>query len=303
MRRAQACWRLIIVAACGLLWLPLDVARAEQCKYCASELEPDQNPLRCGECAKIAESIRRANERVWVLDFQQGKLGRVQIKDDTGDTETYWFLPYTITNRDDTAHQFFLDVKAISDRGRSRGVDPLADRDPHKAVEIEAVSGRARGQFRYHDTWIPDVYEEIRRVLGLREEDQLLSQRELSMPPPEERNELPHIQDRRTDKEAKIALQTIQPGETLRCVAIMGPMDPEMDKLVVHVRGLTNSSLIEHDDYVAPDGEPHRRVIKEAVLTLHYGRPGDEFAHGQDPIKFEGRRWMDVKRVIASDLR
>ncbi len=302
MRRAQAYW-LIVVAVCGLLWLPLDTARAEQCKYCASELDPDENPLHCDECAKIAESIRRANERVWVLGFKQGELGRVQIKDDTGDTETYWFLPYTITNRDDTAHEFFLDVEAVSDRGRSRDVDPLDGREPDKAVEIEAVSGRARNRARYHDTWIPDVYEEIRRVLGLREQDQLLSQRELSLPPGEARNELPKPEDRRTTATAKIALQTIQPGETLRCVAIMGPIDPEMDKLVVHVRGLTNSSLLEHDDYVAPDGEPHRRVIKEAVLTLHYGRPGDEFVHGQDPIKFEGRRWMDVKRVIASDLR
>lgn len=272
MRRALA-WTLIAVL--GFAWLP--PSYAEQCKYCASELEEGVNPLKCKSCADIAEKIRASNEKVWVLEFKQGELSRVQLKDDTGDVETYWYLPYTITNRDETAHRFFVDVSAKSDKGPKT--------------------------FRYHDTWIPDVYAEIRQRLGLRENDQLLSQRDVSMPPPGERNEMPRVDDRRTNQTARIALRTIQPGETLDCVAIMGPFHPEMDRLEVRVRGLTNSSLLEHDDYVAPDGRPHRRVIKEAVLTLHYSRPGDEFVHGQDPIRFEGRRWLDVKRTIESDLR
>ena len=58
-----------------------------------------------------------------------------------------------------------------------------------------------------------------------------------------------------------------------------------------------------HDDYVAPEDQPHRRVITEAVLELHYSRPGDEFAHGQDPLKFVRRKWTDVKRTLKSDLK
>ena len=76
-----------------------------------------------------------------------------------------------------------------------------------------------------------------------------------------------------------------------------------MDRLTLKIRGLTNSSLLTHDDYVAPDNQPHRRVITEAVLTLLYHRPGDEFAHGQDPIEFVARRWTDETRTIRSDLR
>ena len=86
--------------------------------------------------------------------------------------------------------------------------------------------------------------------------------------------------------------------------AIVAPLYRTSERrLVISIRGLTNSSIIKHDDYVAPEGKPHRRVIKEAVLTLHYVRPGDEFAHNQDPIRYEGRRWIDVTRTIKSDLR
>ena len=40
-----------------------------------------------------------------------------------------------------------------------------------------------------------------------------------------------------------------------------------------------------------------------AELQLRYRRPGDEFAHGQDPLKYVGRRWVDRKRTYKSDLR
>lgn len=272
MRRALA-WVLVLV--CGLAVLP--PSWAEQCKYCHNELAEGENPLKCKHCEEIAAKIRASNQKVWVLDFRRGEIGRVQIKDDTGDVETYWYLPYTITNRDEVAHEFFMDVSAVSDRGRK--------------------------EFRYHDEWIPEAYETIRQHLALKEDDQLLTLRDLSMPPPGKRNRLPQLQDRRTNDHARIALPTIQPGETFRCVAMLGPLHPEADRLVVHVRGLTNTSLLAHDDYVAPDGRPNERVIKEAVLTLHYSRPGDEFAHGQDPIRFDARRWVDVKRTIKSDLR
>ncbi len=278
-RAAKRSLAWIVIATCAVGWVAaLPASLADLCKYCGQERDAEINELKCPTCEKLAEDItRNKSEKVWVLDLAPGKLSKVQIKDDTGDVETFWYLPYTITNRDNLPHSFFLDVSAVSDRGRKK--------------------------FRYHDTWIPDVYEEIRKHMGLREEDQLLSQRDVSMPPPGERNELPRVSDVRTKHTAKIALPTIQPGETLRCVAIMEAFHPEMDRLEVHVRGLSNSSLIAHDDYTAPDGQPHRRVLKEAVLVLHYSRPGDEFAHGQDPLRYTHRRWIDVERVIESDLR
>lgn len=225
----------------------------------------------------IAEGIARKNERIWVLDFRPEKLDVLYLKEDTGDTEVYWYLTYTVTNRDEVAHPFFLDLTAQSDRGRR--------------------------SHRYHDIWIPDVYDEVRDLLGLREGDQLLSQRDLCMPPPGERNQPPRLDDQRTRDTATIALPVIQPQQTLRCVAIFKPLDGQMDRLTVFVRGLTNSSLHTHDDYVAPADRPQQRVITEAVLTLEYRRPGDEFSAQLDRIEYVGRRWIDETRTILSDLR
>lgn len=266
---------LLVAGALFGAWTPESCA--DTCTFCANELEAGANPLKCPHCIEIANRITRGNERIWVLDFKQGAVGRVQLKDDTGDVENYWFLPYTLTNNDDNAHEFFVDVTATSDKGNQ--------------------------EHRYHDSWIPDVYEEVSRILGVREGEQLLSQRELCMPRPGDQNVPPSVRDPETTKTARIALPTIQPGETLRCVALFERFDPEMDRLTIKVRGLTNSSIISHDDYVAPDSQPHRRVITEAVLQLHYRRPGDEFGHGQDPLEFVGRRWTDETRTIKSDLR
>jgi hypothetical protein len=279
-------------------------AFAQDCTYCNQDLE-GKNPLKCSNCIDLATKITKHNKKVWVLDFKRHTMGRVQIKDDTGDTETYWFLPYTLTNKDEVAHSYFIDVSARSDRGKRK--------------------------FKYHDLWISDVYEEVRKILGKREGQQLLSQRDVSMPPPGEANVLPKTGDQRTKETAKIALPTLQPGESAECVAIFGPFHPEMDRLVISVRGLTNSSLWAEvvrrpaptprnpnrtvdtlavksedrigEDSVAPKDKPNRRIITEAVLELHYKRPGDEFAHNTDAVVFVRRRWVDVRRTIKSDLK
>jgi hypothetical protein len=265
-----------LVVVLGLLAL-VSPGSADQCAFCATELEPGTNPLKCPHCIELAEKIARGNERVWVLEFQQGNLGRIQIKDDTGDTENYWFLPYTLKNKDEHPHEFFIDVTATSDKGNQ--------------------------EYRYHDMWIPDVFDEAAKILGVREGHPLLSQRELCMPPAGQQNTMPQISNPQVNESAKIALPTIQPGETLRCVALFQKIDPEMDRLTIKVRGLTSSSLLTHDAYVIPDSQPNRRIVNEAVLLLDYRRPGDEFAHGQDPIEFIGRHWADETRTIKSDLR
>lgn len=242
----------------------------------SQEGDPFKDP-RAKEQAETIRGDHAAKDGVWFLEFREGPLGRVQIKDDTGDVENYWFLPYTLTNKDKHPHDYFIDITAVSDQGNR--------------------------QHRYHDMFIEDVYEEVRRILGVREGQQLLSQREVSAPRPGQANVLPKIGDQATTETAVISLPTIAPDETLRCVAIFQKFDPEMDRLTIKVRGLTNTSLITNDAYVAPEGQPNRRVITEAVLTLAYRRPGDEMAHGQDPIEFVGRRWVDETRTIVSDLR
>lgn len=300
-------------------------ALAKQCPYCLQEIADDVNELRCPNCIELAQKITRGNEQIWVLDFQPGKLRPMQIKDDTGDVETFLILDYTLTNKDDVPHPFFIDITAWSDRVRhphKTGLDedlffvptprPFAFESspaPGAAPSAEpphdwskGPGPQLKGTARYHDVWISDAYEEARKVLGVREGEELLSQRELCMPPEGETNVMPN-KDINSTAEGQVALRIIKPNQTLRCVAIFRGIDAETDGLSVFVRGLTNSSILQHADYVRPPDRPHERVITEAILVLSYSRPGDEFAHGLDPIKYLGRRWTDQTRTIKSDLK
>jgi hypothetical protein len=311
----RALFGLLVI--CGLIGAFAPTTPADQCAFCGQELEAGTNPLKCPHCIEIAQKIARGNQRVWVLDFKQGPLGRIQIKDDTGDTEVYWYMPYQLKNNDEVAHSFFCDITATSDKGNQ--------------------------EFRYHDLWRPEVYAEAQRILGVREGQQLLSQRDVCMPPQGQANANPtptdngqaqvteseHLRleatrkrmnndaagsthdldqahalmDQARNNSAHLALPTIQPNETLNCVALFQGFDPEMDRLTIKVRGLTNSSIMTHDDYVAPENQPNRRVITEAVLLLDYSRPGDEYHRFAESVVFEGRRWADESRTIKSDLR
>ena len=310
-------------------------ALAKQCPYCLQEIDDSVNELRCPQCNEISQKIARGvvakgnpdeeNAHIWVLDFQPGKLRKVQIKDDTGDVEVFWILPYTLRNKDEIPHHFFIDMVAYSDRVRHphkagseedlffvppprQASETLQGPSPERPSEpphdwSKGPGPQLKGTARYHDTWIPDAYEEARKVLGVREGQQLLSQRELCMPPEGQTNVMPKLKDINTRETAQIALPIIQPGEELQCVALFPAMDPEMDGLSVMVRGLTNSSLLSHADFVRPPDRPHERVVTEAVLVLSWRRPGDEFAPDLDPIEFVGRRWTDQTRTVKNDLK
>jgi len=291
------------------------VAVADECTFCSEELPVGiEDSLNCPNCIELAEAITRGNESIWVLDFEPGELQQVQIKDDTGDVETYWFLPYTLTNNDESPHRFFVDITAYSDRTRHphRRDDELEGYFTDRSSALGNPSKR-RGTARYHDMWIPDVVAEVERVLGVEEGEELWTQKELCMPPPGERNRQPRLRDKETKETAYIALPEIRAGQTIDCVAIFESIDPETDALSIFVRGLTNSSLIPVEkvegeppelplDYRRPIEDDHERVITEAVLVLTYQRPGDEFAHSLDPIELVGRRWTDQSRRIRSDL-
>ncbi|MEZ6188230.1 MAG: hypothetical protein R3F62_24880 [Planctomycetota bacterium] len=268
---------------------------------------------------EVCEQIKRSNPQVWYLDFQQGKLGLLQIKDETNTVEQYWYLPYTITNRDEVPHSFFIDVSAYSDRNRHRHEVESEQDDyfvipPHSAFnESEVPSSSTRSDrrrlrsytHRYHDLHIDDVFEAVQ--LALRpwtKGKKLYNQKDLNSRPAGEDNQLPKVDDKTTGDSAVIALPTIQPGETWHCVAVFKHLDAEMDGLSVFVKGLTNSSLLRHQDAYAPldKGEPHTRVLTEAVLVLTYKRPGSEFTAATQPIEFVGRRWIDQERRIRADL-
>ncbi|MEO1843022.1 MAG: proton-conducting transporter membrane subunit, partial [Akkermansiaceae bacterium] len=75
--------------------------------------------------------------------------------------------------------------------------------------------------------WIPDVYTVVREHLAKQKDDQLLSQRDVSMPPPGKKNVLPRIDDRKTKRTAVIAL----PAAPARAVAL--GLDVNQERRVV----------------------------------------------------------------------
>jgi len=272
-------------------------AYADKCTYCNQrEIEEGENPYKCPRCIELAKEITETadpearkdrakiykGEKVprhpyYMLGFTHKKpLGRVQIKDDTGHIENYWYLVYKIKNKHkDLVRKFALDVRAYSDRGKNK-------------VE-------------YHDIWVPEVYDEVRKQLGIRKGGQLLSMRKLSTKPEGEENTGPSVNDKKSYDTAQIALPKLQPGEEATCVAIFKNFHPEMDRLNIRIRGLSNWSILSKKYYEAP-ANSNDRTIREAILELHYSRPGDEFAHGTDPITFVKRKWVDDVRKIKSDL-
>jgi len=299
---------------CVLKGISLGVIAALSMGPVGAQDEEEGESLENQVDREVCEQIKRSNTKVWYLDFKQGKLSPLQIKDETNTVEQYWYLPYTITNRDEVPHSFFINVTAYSDRNRHKHptraeqddyfvIPPRsAFNESEESTSTEKADRRRLRRYahRYHDLHIDDVFESVK--LALRpwtRGKKLYNQKMLNSAPAE--NKLPPIEDKTTGESAVISLPTIEPGETWHCVAVFKNFDPQMDALSVFVSGLTNSSLLTHGAYVAP-ANSHERQITEAVLVLTYKRPGSEFAAGTQPIEFVGRRWVDQKRRIRADL-
>ncbi len=67
-------------------------------------------------------------------------------------------------------------------------------------------------------------------------------------------------------------------GETKWGVAIFPRLDPMANRFAVVVEGLGNA--YDYDQKL------------ERVLAVYYSRPGDEFARQEDPILFQGKKWV-----------
>ncbi|MHC4469920.1 MAG: hypothetical protein ACYTDY_16860 [Planctomycetota bacterium] len=74
----------------------------------------------------------------------------------------------------------------------------------------------------------------------------------------------------------------IKAGETLEAVAFFGDLDPNYDRLDVHVAGLVDPI----------DQVKGKLFYEKKVLILTYLRPGDEFGAAADPITFKGEKWI-----------
>lgn len=259
-------------------------AYAEKCQFSgngpdAHDRDDNDPPLKCHKCEEIAEKITRKDTNVWTLDLKYKKPRRVEVKKALqapnglwvpNESEVYWFVYYELTNQDTVPHPCYVDVMAESDKGKN--------------------------VYTYHDSAVPEVVEEVRRIEGLKDEEALFTQTELCLPPAGSDNKVPNqdgtifeqtyedgrgltepksgkpshtrFLQRMTDAEgktlvvkdgpARIAFSTINPGEKRRCVAIFTKMDAEMDVLTVYFHGLCNSTYGTSDptNFLPPEANP-----------------------------------------------
>lgn len=270
--------RRVLVAAVVALGLSLPiisarlprVARAEECPFCHKEIDEGRGTYNCKACEETANEIAR-NAPQWTLEWKNEKPRRVTVKIDEGAPETFWWFPYTITNKDKAPHDF--------------------------AVHIEAESDKGRNLAKYYDVAVPEVVQAIRKALAMKEGDPLYTQAELTSIPQGGANTQPALAAPPGGGSGKIALPVINPGDTFRCAAMFRAMDPEMDFLTIRVRGLSSDIEVEAVE------QPFRRKMRERILELKYESPGDEFMTAVRPITFVSQKWIESEKIIKSDLR
>lgn len=150
------------------------------------------------------------SKKVWLLELKPGRARRVLVgREPNG--QRYWYLPFTLTNKESTAHSFFLEIWSESDKGR---------------------------QFRSIDESV--VVAKARKRLGLDPGQRLWSQPDFTTAHAEQ--PLPPTFP------TELRLPRIGGGETVQCIAVFHGPDAEMDKMVVKVRGLTNDVEVKRTD-------------------------------------------------------
>ncbi len=274
-------WSSFVAAASLAVGLGLP-AYAEKCPFAGPdghERDESDPPLRCKKCEAIAEELRAKNPSVWTLKLTYDRPKRVEVKRELKENaEVYWYIYYEITNQDKIDRPCFIDVMAESDKGKN--------------------------QYWYHDSAVPEVTEELKKILGIKENEVLHTQLEMTSPNKGETNQLPNKDGTVKGGEAKIALPTIKPGETKKCVAVFTKFDNEMDVLTIYFHGLCNtvagvpipidglnpetSPVSEGEGRLIADdaktADPYRRKVIDRVYAIEYECTGDEFKKSTRPI-------------------
>lgn len=210
------------------------------------------------DAAPLAHADDSTSKKIWMLELEHAKPKRIRIGIEPN-VQSYLYLPFTLTNPDDKDHSFFLEVWAESDKGKT-----------YRPVASQVVLAK------------------VRHRLGVKPFERLWSQEDFTTAHDDQ--PLP------PDPPLQIKLPTIPGGEAVQCVVVFTGPDPEMDKMTIRFRGLTN------DVHVVKTDDPHERILKERVLALEYRRQGDEFFWHEDPIDFVERRWETQETLIKTDL-
>jgi hypothetical protein len=160
--------------------------------------------------AGAGEAAPVGSKKIWTLDFEAQRPRRLTLGREP-DLETYWVVPFTLTNKDADDHAFFLEVSAKDDKKNE-----------------------------YRNVAQDQVKDVVRRKLGVRKtgvlwtaEDYTVQHEPIEVPPT-----FPH----------DMKLPVIKAGESVRCVAIFRGPNVEADRLTVTFRGLTSDVVAAKTD-------------------------------------------------------
>src|SRR5579883_2059325 len=183
--------RIFGIAACLMLTAVFaPSAWADRCPFSTVDNPhdcDDPNPLKCKKCEEIAAQIAKRDPNVWTLDLavtaedfkkkyvtdptlakslarKFGVPRRVEIKKELGASEVYWYVYYEVTNNDELERPCWIHVTAESDKGKNTVF--------------------------YNDSIVPEVLEELKKIVGVKEGETLYTSTELCHPG-QEQNKLP----------------------------------------------------------------------------------------------------------------
>jgi hypothetical protein len=141
-------------------------------------------------------------------------------------------------------------------------------------VSISAVTD---GKKQYSDLFLPAV----EKVIEKKEKEPLWG-----------KSDEFELARKREPKDPKMAYVTLKAGETRKCVAVFNAIDPNVSRLTIGVRGLTNDiKLLTKDDGM--------KELEERVREFSYERPGDEYEITLDRFKLTGREWVKKRVPLA----
>jgi hypothetical protein len=173
----------------------------------------------------------------WYLEFKHEKIRPIRVCIEEGDIEVYYYILYTVKNKDNEDHEVEIRIGAWSDK------QPCPNRWDETLKRYREMS-----DLKYRDTFVDDVVKKIQKkhFKGKANNGKgLFSLADVTFP-----EKLGKETVTETHGNPKgINSPVIKAGQTWECVAVFKKIDTEMDYLRVFVAGLTNDfQVLTHLD-------------------------------------------------------
>lgn len=174
---------------------------------------------------------------IWYMELKHEKIRPIRVQIEEGDIEVYYYMLYTVKNKDERDHEVEMRIGAWSDK------QPCPNRWDKTLKNYRQMS-----DLKYRDTYVKDVVKAIEKKHFLKEANGgkgLLSLAEVTVPETLGKATEPGVHG---DEEG-INSPVIKAGETWKCVAVFKKISTEMDYLRIFVSGLTNDfKVLTHLD-------------------------------------------------------